>query len=61
MRNAEAVRRRGLEAIICLMGRGIGETTTTRILRQVQPNQRDALLEAIHNAEITYARTRRFW
>ncbi len=61
MRNAEAVRRRGLEAIICLMGRGIGETTTTRILRRVQPNQRDALLEAIHNAEITYARTRRFW
>ena len=61
MRNAEAIRRRGIEAIICLMGRGIGETTATRILRKVQPNQRDALLEAIHNAELTYARTRSFW
>ncbi len=60
-RCAEAIKRRGIEAVLCLMGRGIGESTTTRLLRSVIPGDRDGLLEAIHNAEVTYARTRRFW
>lgn len=60
-RNAEAVNRRGMDAIICLMGRGVGAVTANRILRQVPPGNREKLLEAIHKAEVQYARTRRFW
>ena len=61
MKNASVVQSRGYEAILCLMGRGIGEATTQRILRKVQRNNTEGLLETIHNAEIEYARTRRFW
>lgn len=60
-RNAEAIKRRGMDAILCLMARGVGGATANRILRQVQSGNRDNLLEAIHHAEINYARTRRFW
>ena len=62
MRNAEMVQNRGLDAILCLMARGVGEDTATRILR-ANPigSKRDALLKSIHDAEIQYARTRRFW
>ncbi len=60
-RCAEAIKRRGIEAVLCLMGRGIGETTTTRLLRSVAPGDRQGLLESIHLAEVNYARTRRFW
>jgi hypothetical protein len=31
------------------------------LLRRTQRNNMEGLLEAIHNAEIEYARTRRFW
>jgi ATP-dependent Lhr-like helicase len=62
LKNAEMVQHRGLDAILCLMGRGIGEETATRILRANPIGcQRDALLKSIHDAEIQYARTRRFW
>jgi ATP-dependent Lhr-like helicase len=61
IKNAEIVQNRGQEAILCLMGRGIGEATAQRILRKVQRNNRDKLFKAIHLAEIEYARTRRFW
>ena len=61
IKNAEIVKNRGQEAILCLMGRGIGEATAQRILRKVQRNNRDKLFKAIHLAEIEYARTRRFW
>ena len=62
MKNAEMVQNRGLDAILCLMGRGIGEDTATRILGVFQRGcERDSLLKAIHDAEIQYARTRRFW
>ena len=62
MKNAELVQNRGIDAILCLMGRGVGEDTATRILG-VHPRgcERDSLLKAIHDAEIQYARTRRFW
>ena len=62
MRNAEMVKNRGLDAILCLMARGVGEDTATRILRAYPPeSERDSLLKAIHEAEVQYARTRRFW
>ena len=59
-RNAELVRTHGHDAILCLMGRGIGEETATRILRGPD-GDRIRLLRAIHNAELQYARTRPFW
>jgi len=62
MRNAEMVKNRGLDAILCLMARGVGEETATRILRAHPPGcERDSLLKAIHEAEVQYAKTRRFW
>ena len=62
MRNAEMVQNRGIDAILCLMARGVGENTATRILRAYPlGSERDSLLKAIHEAEVQYARTRRFW
>lgn len=61
MKNASIIQSRGYEAVLCLMGRGIGEATAQRVLRKVQRNNIEVLLEMIHNAEIEYARTRRFW
>jgi ATP-dependent Lhr-like helicase len=60
-RNAELVKERGLDAVLCLMARGVGEATATRILRTTRPNDRERLLRSIHEAEMQYARTRRFW
>ena len=59
-RNAELVRTHGQDAILCLMGRGVGEETATRILRG-PPGDRVRLLRSIHNSELQYARTRPFW
>ena len=59
-RNAELVRTHGQDAILCLMGRGVGEDTATRILRG-PPGDRVRLLRSIHNSELQYARTRPFW
>tara|TARA_B100000212_G_scaffold432_1_gene297 strand:- start:3530 stop:6538 length:3009 start_codon:yes stop_codon:yes gene_type:complete len=61
MKNAQSVANRGMDAILALMGRGIGEATCQRLMRKVQRGDKEALLEAIHVAEIEYARTRRFW
>lgn len=60
-RNAQLVRQRGIEALICLMARGIGEETATRILRKVPKGERELMMRIIHEAELNYARTRRFW
>jgi ATP-dependent Lhr-like helicase len=60
-KNAALVANRGLDAIMALMGRGIGEATATRIMVKTPPNNEQALLKAIHHAEVEYARTRRFW
>ena len=48
MRNAEMVQNRGIDAILCLMARGVGEDTATRILR-TNPigGTRDSLLKSI--------------
>ena len=59
--NAQSVANRGMDAILALMGRGVGEVTCQRIMRKVQRGDKEGLLEAIHIAEIEYARTRRFW
>ncbi|MEL0101601.1 MAG: hypothetical protein VW862_07880, partial [Euryarchaeota archaeon] len=61
MKNAQVVSNRGMEAILALMGRGVGEATCQRLMRKVPRGDTDRLLEAIHIAEIEYARTRRFW
>ncbi|MBA45339.1 MAG: hypothetical protein CMB31_01970 [Euryarchaeota archaeon] len=61
MRNAEIVADRGLDAILCLVARGIGERTATKILSKIDPGNRTRLLRAIHDAEIQYARTSRYW
>jgi len=61
MKNAQAVANRGMDAILALMGRGVGESTCQRLMRKVQRGNIEGLLEAIHIAEIEYARTRRFW
>ena len=61
VKNASLVNNRGMEAILCMMGRGIGEATAQRILIKVTQGDESRLLEAIHHAELEYARTRRFW
>ena len=52
MKNAQTVANRGMDAILALMGRGIGEATCQRLMRKVQ-RDKDALLEAIHIAEMS--------
>ena len=61
MKNADLVANRGVEAILCLMGRGIAEATANRLLVKVMPGDEEGLLQAIHRAEVEYARTRQFW
>jgi len=61
IRNAELVQNRGFDAILCLMARGVGEDTAIRILRTIRPGDHETMFKAIHEAEIQYARTRRFW
>jgi len=60
-KNAELVRFFGFEAVMCLMGRGVGEDTAARILRSHKRGDRVELLRSIQQAELKYARTRRFW
>lgn len=60
-KNAHLVRQRGIEALICLMARGVGEETASRILLRVPKGERELMLKIIHDAELNYARTRRFW
>ena len=60
-RNAELLTRRGFDAVLALMARGVGEETAERVLRRAGEGDRQALLEAISEAEVQYARTRRFW
>ena len=60
-KNAELIRTHGKDAIICMMGRGIAEETATKILRGHVSGERVRLLRSIHNAELKYASTRRYW
>ena len=50
----------GLKAALVMAGRGVGPETAGRILRRQSRTEAD-LIRHIMNAEITFARTRRFW
>ena len=59
MKNASLVASYGKKAIFVLAGYGIGPDTASRILGKQKDGKE--LLKKILKAEITYARTRRFW
>lgn len=59
-KNAHVVKERGMEALMALSARGIGSETASRILRVSYFNEED-FIRAILNAEIDFAKSRRFW
>ncbi len=59
-RNANLVNEHGKRAVICLAGRGIGPDVASRILRSMHVDE-DDFLRDIMNAEILYAKNKRFW
>jgi ATP-dependent Lhr-like helicase len=58
-KNASLVANYGKDALLVLAGYGIGSDTAARILAKQKKGEE--LLQEILEAEITYARTRRFW
>ena len=58
--NASLVMAHGRKAVMALMARGVGEDTAARILRSYHDTEEDFLRDILA-AEITYARTKRFW
>ncbi len=58
--NASLVMAHGRKALLALMGRGVGEETAARILRGYHETEEDFLRDVL-SAEVTYARTKRFW
>ena len=58
--NASLVMAHGKKAVVALMARGVGEETAARILRGYHETEEDFLRDVLA-AEITYARTKRFW
>lgn len=59
-KNANLVLAHGKKAVITLVGRGVGPDTAARILAK-DTGDEEELLRDILAAEITYARTKRFW
>jgi ATP-dependent Lhr-like helicase len=59
-KNASLVQMNGKKAMLALAGRGIGAETAARVLASFSENE-DEFLRDILNAEINYARTKRFW
>lgn len=59
-KNAHVVKERGKEALMALSARGIGSETASRIL-QVSYINEDDFIRAVLNAEIEFAKSRRFW
>jgi ATP-dependent Lhr-like helicase len=59
IKSASLVASYGRDALYVLAGYGIGPDTGARILSKQKKD--DALLQEILEAEITYARTKRFW
>lgn len=59
-KNASLVREHGKRAMIALAGRGIGPDTAARVLSSFYEDE-DEFLRDILSAELTYARTKRFW
>ncbi len=59
-RNANLVNEHGKRAFIALAGRGIGPDAASRILRSMHVDE-DDFYRDIMNAEILYAKNKRFW
>lgn len=59
-RNANLVNEHGRRAAITLAGRGIGPDAASRILRSMYVDE-DEFLRDIMNAEILYAKNKKFW
>ena len=59
-RNANLVFEQGQRAVLVLAGRGIGPDTAARILRTLHSDE-DEFLRDIMNAEILFAKNKRFW
>jgi len=59
-KNANLVFEQGQRAVIVLAGRGIGPDTAARILRTLHSDE-DEFLRDIMNAEILFAKNKRFW
>lgn len=60
VKNAHLVRERGMNAIMVMAARGIGPETGTRLLEVSYASDED-FVRAILNAEMDFARNRRFW
>jgi ATP-dependent Lhr-like helicase len=59
-RNANLVNEYGKRAAVVLAGRGIGPDSASRILRSMHMDE-DDFLRDIMNAEVLYAKNKRFW
>jgi ATP-dependent Lhr-like helicase len=59
-KNASLVKEHGRRAMVALAGRGIGPDTAARVLSSFYDDE-DEFLRDILSAELTYARTKRFW
>lgn len=59
-KNAHVVKERGMEALMALSARGIGSETASRLL-QVTYFKEDDFIRAVLNAEIEFAKSRRYW
>ncbi len=59
-KNASLVKTHGRRALVALAGRGVGPDAAARILSGFYENE-DEFLRDILSAEMTYARTKRFW
>lgn len=59
-KNANLVTAHGKRAVLALVARGVGPDTAARILARYHADE-DEFLRDILAAEITYARTKRFW
>lgn len=59
-KNASLIREHGKRAMVTLAGRGIGPDTAARVLSSFYEDE-DEFLRDILSAELTYARTKRFW
>lgn len=59
-KNANLVMAHGKKAVIALVGRGIGPDTASRILARYHLEEEEFLRDILE-AEINYARTKRFW
>ncbi|HXZ23251.1 MAG TPA: DEAD/DEAH box helicase [Methanomassiliicoccales archaeon] len=59
-KNASLVNKHGEKALLTLAGRGVGPDTAARVLSGFYDTE-DDFLRDILSAEITYARTKKFW